>query len=100
MKLDEIDFIKYTIYTEKQLEELFKVAIKTLLAYDYYDYNDTKIQLDPVNLTMEYIKYIFNLLTGKYNGVINEARDYLRGVIYDEVNLDGGLAPGKILEKQ
>ena len=98
MKLEELEFIKYTIYTEKQLEELFKSAIKSLISYDYFDYNNTKIIIDPINLTMEYIKYIFNLLTGKYDDSINEARNYLRGII-NEDNLDGGSAFSQVLEK-
>ena len=47
---------------------------------------------------MEYIKYIFNLLTGKYDDSINEARNYLRGII-NEDNLDGGSAFSQVLEK-
>lgn len=77
--ISELEFIKYTIYTTDQLEELFKTAIKSLLLYDYYDHNNIKITIDPILLTNEYIKYIYNLLTHKYDDAIDNARKYFKG---------------------
>ena len=77
-KMIELDFLNNTIYTQEQIENLFKVAIKNLLNYDYYDYKGVKIIINPIILTDEYIDYIYKLLTHQYNDVIEEARQYLR----------------------
>lgn len=79
----ELEFTKYTIYTTEQLEDMFKFAIKTLLSYDYYNHIGTKIAIDPVSLTNQYIQYVFELLTSKYEKTVNDARLYFRG-IYEE----------------
>lgn len=80
-KMVELEFIKQTIYTNQQLEEMFKFALKSLLSYDYYNHDDVKVTIDPILLTTEYIMYIYNLLTGKYVDIIKEARQYLSEAI-------------------
>lgn len=81
--ISDLGFTKYTIYTTEQLEELFKFAIKTLLSYDYFNHLGTKISIDPVSLSHQYIQYVFELLTHKYDDAIDKARLYFRGV-YEE----------------
>ena len=77
-KMIELDFLNNTIYTQEQIENLFKVAIKNLLNYDYYDYKGVKIVINPIILTDEYIDYVYKLLTHQYNDTVEEARQYLR----------------------
>ena len=77
-KLEKLKFTDETIYTQEQLEDLFKFGIKTLLSYDYFDYKDNKMTIDPFELTNEYIEYIYNILTHKYDDVILKAREYIK----------------------
>ena len=66
------------IYSVDQLRELFKKAIKSLLLYEYYNSDGAKIVIDPIEITYNYVEYIYNLLNGKYDKVIEEARNFLR----------------------
>lgn len=66
------------IYSVDQLRELFKKAIKSLLLYEYYNSEGAKMIIDPIEITYNYVEYIYNLLNGKYDKVIEEARDFLR----------------------
>ena len=68
-----------SIYTNEQLEEMFKTAVKSLLAYNYFQHNGVRVVLDPVRLTNEYVNYIHGLLFGKYENAIEKAREFLRG---------------------
>lgn len=79
--IQELKFTEQTIYTTEQLEELFRIGIRSLLSYDYYDHNDTKITIDPIKITEQYMQYIYNILTGKYNKAIDEARKYFKGEV-------------------
>ena len=76
--LERLKFTDCTIYTSVQLEELFKNAIKSLLSYDYYDYKNNRIIIDPVEFTVQYIEYLFNMLNHKYDNAIYEAREFLK----------------------
>ena len=69
-----------TIYTNEQLEQLFKHAIKTLLLYEYYDVNDNRVAINPTVFTTEYITYIYELLTHQIDDIIEEARNYIKEV--------------------
>lgn len=69
-----------TIYTDEQLEQLFKHAIKTLLLYEYYDVEDNRVAINPTVFTTEYINYIYELLTHQMDDVIEEARNYIKEV--------------------
>ena len=79
--IQNLKFIEDTIYTSEQLEELFRIAIKTLLSYDYYDHNNIKIPINPIAITNEYTQYIYNMLVGKYEDIIEEARKYFKGEV-------------------
>ena len=77
--LELLKFNEKSIYTKEQLFTLFKFAIKNLLSYDYFDYLNNKIVIDPVDFTIQYIGYIYNLITHKYDNTIESARLFLRG---------------------
>ena len=79
----DLKMTEYTIYTTDQLEELFKYSIKSLLSYDYYNYLGSKVIIDPNELSTQYIQYVYDILTNKYNSCIEKARLYFRGVIDD-----------------
>ena len=78
INLEKLNFSNKIIYTNEQLENLFKIAIKSLLNYDYFDYNNNRIIIDPIEFTNQYMEYTFNLLNHKYDNSIIEAREFLR----------------------
>ena len=77
-KIVESKISTKTIYTNDQLEELFKYALKTLLLFEYYDSEGNRMPIDPMIFTNEYILYIYELLTHQFDHVIEMARNYLK----------------------
>ena len=77
-KIVESKISTKTIYTNDQLEELFKYALKTLLLFEYYDSEGNRMPIDPMVFTNEYILYIYELLTHQFDHVIEMARNYLK----------------------
>ena len=77
--LNKFDSLNNMIYSMQQLQELFKKAIKSLLLYEYYNSDGNKIIIDPIAISYEYVEYINNLMSGKYDSIINNAREFLKG---------------------
>ena len=78
-KMAEHDYLAHTIYTSAQIENLFKVSLKSLLSYDYYNYKGMKVVINPITISIQYLDYLYRLLIGEYKPLIEEARSYLRG---------------------
>lgn len=77
-KLNQVKFDKTSIYTTKQIESVCKKALKSILSYNYFDKDDNKIEINPVNITNQYIQYLYDLNTGALADCIAEAKAYLK----------------------
>lgn len=76
-QIKQLNFDKYSTYTSKQLEDVFKDTIKQIYHYDYIDYKGDKLSIHPEIIANEYISYIFNLSVGKYKNQIEGAKRYI-----------------------
>lgn len=75
--LKNLNFENSSTYTTKQLQQVFRDSLKTLLKYDYINYEDKIIKLNYEKIVEEYIMYIYNLSTHGYDQEIQNAKDYI-----------------------
>jgi len=100
-------FADVSIYTSKQLCDCISRVLRKLLSYDFYDHYGNKVVFTKhAALVMEYVEYLYGLITGRYDAQIQCAKQYLRNEVTsnnvkDRVHgIDRGCAPWTVLEDE